>query len=236
VEEDGVDIGRAVQYWLKDPDWIKKVLIGGLLFIVPIVGWLIVAGYFIRTVQRVGSGVDTPLPEWDAWGDDLVRGLKLVGIMVIWLLPVWVLNICVVFINLADEGAGTAAALLLNCLILIYSIAFYFIFPVLVARFAAAEQFSAAFDISGIIQDAQKIPSQLLIFVVMYFVVGFVAAFGLILCFIGVFFTGFIAYLVSAHLAAQIGGMLGHLGGPGNGSSPGTPQPYDPAPTPRQTI
>jgi hypothetical protein len=209
-EEVWVDIGRAVQFWMNDPNWIKKVLIGGLLFIVPIVGWLIVAGYYVRTVQKVSTGNDVPLPEWDQWGDDLVRGLKLVGISIIWTLPLWVISICAFALGLADEGAGSAASILLNCLGFIYSVAFYFIFPVIVARFAQNEQFAAGFDVSGIIQDAQKIPSQLLIFVVMYFVIGFVAALGLILCFIGVFFTGFIGYMIMGHLVAQISGMLGH--------------------------
>lgn len=205
-----MDIGRAAQYWLSDPNWIKKVLIGGLLFLVPIIGWLIVGGYYIRTIQRISGGVDTPLPEWDQWGEDLVRGLKLAGIMIIWLLPLWAISICTFALGLVDETAGGAAGLLLNCLGFIYSIAFYFIFPVLVGRFAANEQFNAAFQVSEIIQDAQKIPSQLLIFVVLYFVLGFVASFGVILCVIGVIFTGFIAYLISGHLVAQISNMLGY--------------------------
>ena len=209
-EEVGVDIGRAVQFWTKDPDWIKKVLIGGILFFVPIIGWLIVGGYYIRTIQRVSSGIDTPLPEWGQWGDDLVRGLKLAGIMIIWLLPLWVISICAFALGVVDDTAGGFAGILLNCLGFIYSIAFYFIFPVLVGRFAANEQFNEAFQINQIIQDAQKIPSQLLIFVVMYFVLGFVAGLGLILCIVGVAFTGFIAYLVSGHLVAQISNMLGY--------------------------
>jgi hypothetical protein len=210
VEEVGVDIGRAVQFWLSDPDWIKKVLIGGLLFFVPIIGWLIIGGYYIRVIQRVSSGIDTPLPEWDQWGDDLVRGLKFAVVMIIWLAPLWVISICAFFLSLVDETAGGAAALLLNCLGFIYTIAFYFIFPILVGRFASREEIGDAFQISEIVQDAQKIPSQLLIFVVMYFVVGFVASFGILLCVVGIVFTGFIAYLISGHLAAQISGMLGY--------------------------
>jgi hypothetical protein len=205
-----VDIGRAVQFWFSDPDWIKKVLIGGVLFFVPIIGWMIVGGYYIRTIQRVSSGVDTPLPEWDQWGDDLVRGLKMFGIMIIWMIPLWVVTVCGIFFTALDETAGGALSILLNCIGFLYSVAFYFIFPVLIGRFAATEDFSQAFQISAIIQDAQKIPSQLLIFVVMYFVVGFVASFGLILCLIGVVFTGFIAYLVTGHLVAQISNMLGY--------------------------
>ncbi|MEX2425558.1 MAG: DUF4013 domain-containing protein [Thermomicrobiaceae bacterium] len=207
-----MDIGRAVQYWMSDTDWIKKILIGGVLFLVPIIGWLIIGGYFIRNVQSISRGSDTPLPEWNQWGDDLVRGLKFAAVMIVWTLPLWVISICVFVIGVADEGAGSAAGLLLNCLSFLYSLAFYFIFPVIVGRFAQAEDIGAAFQISGIIQDAQKIPSQLLIFLVMYFVVSLVASLGIIICFVGVLFTGFIAYLIYAHLIAQISGMLGHSG------------------------
>jgi hypothetical protein len=205
-----VDIGRAVQYWLNDPDWIKKVLIGGVLFFVPIIGWLIVGGFYIRTIQKVSSGADTPLPEWGDWGNDLVRGLKLAAVMIIWMLPIWILSVCVLLITFAEAPGGEIVNLLFNCLIIIYSIAFYFVFPVLVGRFAATEDITEALKVNEIIQDVQKIPSQLLIFVVMYLAVGFVASFGIILCIVGVAFTGFIAYLISGHLVAQISNMLGH--------------------------
>ncbi len=209
-----MDIGRAIQYWLSDPDWIKKVLIGGLIAIIPIVGWLIVGGYYIRVIQRVSSGTDTPLPEWGDWGGDLVRGLKFVGVVLIWMIPVFALSFCVAALGFVDDAAGSAAGLLLNCLVFIYSIAFYFVYPVLIGRFAVNEDFSQAFQISDIIQDVQKIPSQLLIFVIMWFVIGFVASFGLILCIIGVVFTGFIGYLISGHLVAQISNMLGYTSPP----------------------
>lgn len=217
-----MDIGRAVQFWTGDPDWIKKVLIGGVLYIVPIIGWLIIGGYYIRTVQKVSAGSDTLLPEWDQWGEDLVRGLKLVGILLIWMLPLWIITICAVVLSIMDDTAGGFAGLLLNCLGAIYSIAFYFIFPILIGRFAANEDFSSAFDVSRIIQDAQKIPAQLLIFVVMVFALGFAAGLGFILCVIGVVFTSFIAYIIQAHLVAQLSNMLGYT----------SPQQQAPAPPP----
>ncbi len=209
-----MDIGRAVKYWTTDPEWIKKVLIGGLLLIIPIIGQMIVAGFYVRTVQQIQGGNDNGLPEWGQWGDDLVRGLKLVGIVIVWMLPLIVISFCVAALSFADETAGGVAGLLLNCLAFIYAIAFYFIFPILVGRFASTEQFSEGFQVGPIINDAQKIPSQLLIFVVMWFVIGFVAGFGIILCGIGIFFTGFIGYMVSGHLVAQISNMLGYGGAP----------------------
>lgn len=208
-----MDIGRAIQYWMSDPNWIKKVIIGGLLMVIPIIGQMIVGGYYVRTIQQIQGGNDNGLPEWGQWGDDLVRGLKLVGIMIVWLLPLIVLSVCAGALSVVDETAGAPAGLLLNCLGFIYAVAFYFIFPVLLGRFAATEQFNEAFQFGPIINDAQKIPSQLLIFVVMWFVLSFVAGLGVILCVIGVLFTSFIAYLITGHLVAQISNMLGHGGG-----------------------
>jgi hypothetical protein len=235
-----VDIGRSIQYWLQDPNWIKKVLIGGLLTLIPFIGWMIVGGYMIRTVQRVGSGMDQPLPEWGEWGDDLARGFKLLVLIIVWMLPVWAITILTIGLSVVDETAGGVAGIMLNCLVFIYSIAFYFIFPILVGRLAAREQLTDGFDVSGIIQDAQKIPSQLLIFLVVYIAASVVAGFGIILCIIGVIFTSFIAYLVIAHMVGQIGGMLGYFGGPPNSQGPGTtppPPPHQgPSSTPRQTI
>jgi hypothetical protein len=207
-----VDIGRAVQYWMSDPNWIKKVLIGGLISLIPIAGALIVAGFYVRTVQQVQGGSDAGLPEWGQWGDDLVRGLKLVGIVIVWMLPLIAISIFTAMIGVVSETAGSLAGLMLNCLAFIYAIAFYFIFPVIVGRYAVTEQFAEGFKFAPIINDAQKIPSQLLIFVVMWFVISFVASLGVILCFIGVLFTGFIGYMVSAHLVAQISNQLGYGG------------------------
>jgi hypothetical protein len=227
-KEVGLDIGRAIQYWMKDPKWITKVLIGGLLSIIPIVGQLIVGGYYIRTVQQIQGGNDSGLPEWGQWGDDLVRGLKLFGIVIVWLIPLIAISICVAALSVIDETAGGFAGLLLNCLGFIYIVAFYFIFPILIGRFAATEQFSEGFQFGPIINDAQKIPSQLLIFLVMWFVVSFVAGFGIILCGIGILFTSFIAYLISGHLVAQISTMLGYGGGGPQANTPPSPPPPPP--------
>lgn len=46
-----VDIGRAITYVFQDPQWLKKVLIGGLLSLIPIIGWLIIGGYWLRVIR-----------------------------------------------------------------------------------------------------------------------------------------------------------------------------------------
>jgi hypothetical protein len=216
-----VDIGRAIQFVFKDPNWIKKILIGGVMLIIPIIGWLIAGGYYLRTVQGVIRGVDSPLPEWDDWGGDLVRGLKVLGAVIIWFIPVWVLQICVMMLGIVDDGFATGAlSVLFSCVIFILAIAITFLLPLIVSRVARTENITDAFQFGDIFQEAQRIPAQLLIYVVMAFVVQFVAGFGIILCLVGVFFTAFIGYLITGHLVGQIRRILDGTG------------PLEPVPTP----
>jgi hypothetical protein len=75
----------------KDADWKRKFLIGFLLysggFIVPIIPWIFVAGYIGRIIKMGIDGDDYTLPEWDDWGDLLTKGLKLMGVSLIAVIP-----------------------------------------------------------------------------------------------------------------------------------------------------
>ncbi len=203
-----MDIGRAIQYVFQDPNWIKKILIGGLLFFIPIIGWFIVGGYYLRVVRNVSLGTDSPLPEWDQWGDDFVRGFKIFVTYLVYSIPLILLLCLMGIVASFDDAAGGGAGLLFQCISFIYSIALYFIAPLFIGRLAASENLGDAFQIGDIISEAQRIPSQLLIYVIIVYVAGFVAMFGLILCFVGVVFTSFIANLVTGHLVGQIRGMI----------------------------
>src|SRR5260221_12523598 len=76
-----VDFGRCFGFVLEDPDWVKKVLIGGafVLLSMGIVGAFFVAGYWARLLRRVAAGDPRPLPEWDDLGGISSDGLKLMG-------------------------------------------------------------------------------------------------------------------------------------------------------------
>ncbi len=47
-----MDYGRSFAYMFKQPDVWKKILIGGLLLLVPVIGWLWVGGYTPHPAQR----------------------------------------------------------------------------------------------------------------------------------------------------------------------------------------
>ena len=80
-----MDIGRALTYFSDDERWVEKTAIGtGLILIsslllvalIGFLGYFILFGYLVRLIQNVRDEVHPVLPEWDRWGDDLVRGGK----------------------------------------------------------------------------------------------------------------------------------------------------------------
>lgn len=206
-----MDVGRSISYVFQDPAWLKKTLIGGVMVLIPIFGWFVLGGYFLRVIRQVYEGTDVPLPEWDDFGGDFIRGLKSLVVVLVWFLPVWVLNICVLLpLGIAgdsDNGAAGAAAglsVLGNCLSFILSIIIGFVQPLFFSRLAITDSIGSALDFAGILTEARRVPVPLLIALGMQYALGIAAAVGLILCIIGVVFTSFLTYVMLSHLYGQI--------------------------------
>lgn len=211
-----MDIGLALTYVTKDPQWVKKVLIGGLvifvslllsIILVGLLGFAMFGGYLVRTVRNVTNGEPNPLPEWDDMGGDLVRGLKgFVGLLV-WLAPVWILSICASGLNFADsDGAAAFATILQLCLITPLSILLsVFVIPVIIGRFAEDEQIGTMLQFGDVIADIRATPiSVFLLYFVLSIITGILAYVGLIACLIGVIFTIAYAQFANAHGIGQI--------------------------------
>jgi Protein of unknown function (DUF4013) len=70
------DVFNSFTYALKDPQWFKKMTIGGLITAVPIAS-AISNGYQMQVIRNLLSGDKTPLPEWDNAGRYFKGGLAL---------------------------------------------------------------------------------------------------------------------------------------------------------------
>jgi len=207
-----VDIGRAITYVFQDPQWLKKVLIGGLLFFIPIIGWLIIGGYWLRVIRQVAQGQDVPLPEWNDFGGDLVRGLKGFVVYVVWALPVIVLAVCTGALGAVGDGTGSDApramaavlALVGNCLSFLISLVIAFFQPLFYSRLAMSEQIGDGLAFGAIFSEVQGRFVDLLVVLIVAFVISLVASFGLLLCLIGIVFTSFLGYVMTCHLYGQV--------------------------------
>lgn len=201
-----MDIGLALTYVTKDEGWLKKVLIGGVLFLIPIVGALIVYGYGVRVARNVISGVPNPLPEWDDIGGDLSRGFFVFLGGIIWAIPIWVLYFCSFLIGTISDEAGILTVFINFCLIFPVSLLFStFVVPTIVGRFAMTNEFSSMLQFSDIIAVIRGIGvGPYLMYLVLSIVAGFIATLGLIACFIGVLFTLAYAMFAQFHGIGQI--------------------------------
>ncbi len=222
-----MDIGKAFTYVFEDPNWIMKVLIGGgILFVGVLFSWLVaipllvavalVLGYTLLVTRNVAEGSATPLPEWTDFGGLFMKGLYAVVGVIIWFLPAILLGCCLALVtgvlggasssSSSSSGNGTAGilgivSLCLNCLISLYSFVAGVTLYVPMTRFAmSANQLSVFWDIRGSIDFITRNVGNYVIAVLIALVASFIGSLGIILCGIGVFFTGFWAYLVGAFM------------------------------------
>lgn len=201
-----MDIGLALTYVTRDSAWVKKVLIGGIMVLIPIIGWFIVFGYAVRIVRNVINGVADPLPEWDDFGGDLVRGfMAFIGALV-WSIPVIIVSACGSILQSSSDSAQVLGFLVSFCLGLPLNIIWgVFVTPTIIGRFAVSENLGDMFQVSEVIAQIQRagIGAYLLYFV-LYIIAGFISVLGLIACFIGVIFTIAYGYYAMSHGMGQL--------------------------------
>lgn len=204
-----VDFGRAFTYVFKDKDWIKKILIGGLmvpLIVVFFIGAFILTGYTVEIVRRVMNGEDTPLPEWDDIGGYLTRGFIAAIGLLIWHIPYIIFACCIgIFLGVLDtSGDASFGSFFGNQAVTWLGTAYSaIVVPAVIGRYAMKGQFASMFEFNEIIAGIQRVGAGLIMVFLITFVASIISWLGIIACFIGIFFT--IAYyaMVSGHAYGQ---------------------------------
>ena len=207
-----MDIGKSFSYVFEDKKWIEKILIGGLVTLIPILGTLLIMGYWIALVRNVRNYDPEPLPAWDDWGQKIVDGLKLVIIYFIWSLPLVILYFLMIFplalFGDSDAGStiGSLFALCFGCLAFLYAIVVWLATPGITIKYAEGGDFGDGFKVGEILDFTKKHVGQIILVALVSFVVYMIAGLiGSLLCFIGLIFTMFWAGLVQYHMIGQIG-------------------------------
>jgi hypothetical protein len=209
-----LDFGRCFTFVTEDPDWVKKLLIGGAFTFLSalLVGAFFVAGYFSRFVRRVAAGEARPLPEWDDLGGIFGDGLRLVALYLLctvgMLLAIFVLAGIPLLLLVWASGMsqnraaeeflgvlGSLGFLALYGLILLLGFAVSLFLPALAARVIFKNELAAAFDFGAVLGFIRENLGNYLLSLVVFILAHFVAQFGVILCCVGVFPAVFWAYL-----------------------------------------
>jgi hypothetical protein len=208
------DFGKPFAYVFQDPDWVRKVLIGGLVNLagIFIVGWFFLFGYLAVLARNVVAEKPHPLPEWDDFGDYFAEGLRLFAVGLVWVLPVIALALIFVIpgiiLSSADnEGAqflGSGMMACLSCLIIPLALAMIFFMPASLLYAAVEGRFGAAFEFRRIWPFIKANIGNYLMAIVVYLIARFIGGIGIFFLCIGVLFTGFWAFTVTTYAFAEV--------------------------------
>jgi hypothetical protein len=204
-----VDVGKSFRFVFEDKDWITKVLIGGLVSLVPVVN-LAATGYVVRALRNVGRREPRPLPDWREFGDFFLKGAGVLAASLVYFSPLVMLAILAAILGAvfaATQGRGLVVGGLglLAFVAVIYGPLAALWFQAATAVYAAEGDFVAYFRLGEIWQfvgrDVGGYAVALLASLAAVIAAG---AIGGIFFGIGATFAAFIAGLMSAHLYGQL--------------------------------
>jgi len=212
-----MEYGKAAAFPRQDPDWVKKLGIAGLLSIVPVFGWVLVAGYETEVTRRVINDDPRPLPEWSDFGGLLIKGFSALVVRLVYFLPLLLFVVCsaapllignaVVGPNRSNQGLITTVWVLsgcFGCVALLYAVLAGMLAPIAVARYAAVGNLMAAFQLSEVWRLFRVKPGVYVATAVMSALMyGLLSFLGVLACVIGAAFGWAYATLIAGHLQGQ---------------------------------
>jgi cytochrome c biogenesis factor len=191
-------ITDAFVWPVRDPDWLAKIAIIGLILLVPIAGQINGLGWMLAAIDRLRAGEKTlPAANFSYLG----RGIALFVVNVVYVLAIVVVMVALFIPTIAvynAEGRGSAngalvaLAILLNLLVFsigtLGSLALYFAMPAIVLA-TDLGGIASGLNVVRLFEQIRRSPINTLIAGLMLIAVGFVAQLGIVVCVIGVLFT-----------------------------------------------
>ena len=200
-------IAEAFTWPFRDPDWIGKVFVMGLILIIPLVGPINGLGWMLATLERLRAGEER-LPR--ANFDHLGRGFGLFVVVFVYYLIVIAIA-AVIFVPavliLASQGhgspnpalvtLGTGLLLAASSFTTLASLVLTFAEPAIVLAFDQGG-ISGGLRARHVFRRATSSLINTLIAGLMLIAAGIVGELGLIVCFSGIFFTSAYALAMQA--------------------------------------
>ncbi len=204
-----MNYSKALSFVFEDPDWVKKLAIGGLLAflsfycgLIFIIGFFLL-GYYLQILRQVASGEYHMLPQWSNWGQLFIDGILGAAILFAYFVIVGGIGaIAIVYFatNPYMHEAEMLIGIVVVSLIMLFALAL--LGNIALVRFAIAENFGAAFNFSGYPDLLRRHYGSILAITVFSLVLN-----GILLCVgLGIFspFTNFWGLVVQAHLFGQL--------------------------------
>ncbi len=154
----GLILIEAMRAPFRDPDWLRKLLLGALLGLVPVLNF-VAWGYVYRVFIDALNGAErTILPEWRDWRAYLGAGfwLFIISIVYVVLGVVGLAGVASV-LGLLPAGEDPARTSGLLLLVMGLVVALYGFLPIAFTRFASEGRIWAAYDPEALWAEARRV-------------------------------------------------------------------------------
>lgn len=191
-------VGDSFGLPFRDPQWASKILIMGLIALIPIIGWIALLGWVLQTMDNYSQGRAELAP----YGFPLGRGIQLFVPLLVWelvvFLPGYIIAIIGGVISGTSSGSdssgggavlGGGLALFGDLVILVAALALLFFSPVILAN-VWREGMGAGFRIGEIARTAFGSFGNTFLAAILGLVSYFIAGIGYQICIIPGIFTG----------------------------------------------
>lgn len=191
-----MDISRAFSFVSNDKDWISKLIIAGLITLIPIVGPLYLSGWMMEIARRYYASRTEFLPEVN-FGRYIANGFKVAIIGIVYSIPVAFLGFFTqtlsgLFTN-TDQSVIQAIGFFMICSV---GIIILFLSLVLEAfliagwmRYVKTDNWKEAFNFPRIWKMVIENLKVVIILLLLNLLAQFIGGLGVILCVIGLLFT-----------------------------------------------
>jgi hypothetical protein len=214
-------VGDSFAWPFQDQQFFSKILVQGLITIIPIVGWIATFGWFMMIIDNYRAGRRELPPA----GFHLERGIAIFVVYLVWAIVFSIPGGVIQSVGNNNDNAGLTS---LGGLIgFVLSLLLAFLAPSIISATHAAG-FGGGFNVGGIWQTATANPTNSIIAGLLIWVASIISWAGIILCCVGLLFT--IPYGV-AIMAGVVTWFEGVSGGGGTAMAPAASPPPPPAPS-----
>jgi len=190
-----MNIGLAFTYQFEDEEWIKKLLLTGLIALIPIVGQIYVFGWMMEIAERFATGSTKELPDID-FGKFLGKGFSGYIATLIYSIPGFIVMLPGIIASFFTGAVGEDAAIFIMIAMvccfglgaLVTIAASLLSFPAIVE--VQMKDLKSAFQIKRMVAIFKgAIGAYLLAIVILALAVPIISSLGAIACGIGVIIT-----------------------------------------------
>ncbi len=188
--------GDAFAFSFRSPGWLGTIVLQGLIAIIPIIGQIALMGWMLITLDNLREGRQQLAPA----GFHLSRGIRLFGVQLIYGIVLSIIPGILEGIGAAmqqNNGFGRPLLALGYLLNLVAVLLLAFLYPALIL-ITNERGFAAAMNAGDVWRLATANAGNSAAAGALIIVAHLIAGVGIILCFVGIFFTTAYAYAVTA--------------------------------------